>query len=642
MTSPSAEASSNRAVTGANTDEGTPRAPSTTTGFVAPLGTTPTRAPGVRLPPTGAPTSRIGTPRATIPVALPPGAPSKPNRKKEKSRAPEIDTAKARSERTHTSTTVRSPRAPTPSIHPPRPSTSAGASQRHASPVLDRVQFSSPPEGNFTRLPTEGDPDVAFSVTLSPGRPGVLHLPVSPRRANEEKRTGNEPMQATPSFASPPESPIATVPTTGAARRGSARREAGVHQPLPHTEPSLAGSPSGLPLSGFPEDHRGSRPARSARESSASQARPADSGLPGRPFTPATGMAFDSEVVQPYVEDILVKSSQDKLSLYERVLWLSQVNLDKYFIEDLGVRMADDPIQIYRFKLNGEFLDELHYQVSRVQELVDAIARYVPKPHFNGGRIDPGGHLVRSLQGSSDLNLLHVDFKVLTRHIADAAERIRQLNRRDHVSDSGVSPVRTTSSWADELGDSNRSLSPTAVTKLHLKHPRWQSQLTSPGRSVLQDWISSERRTPPAEKWSPLLSVLMPASGLQDDFPPRLPEQEPRKVYYPAMAEHPATAFQSGASSYGQSRHWQVPPARASTEEQDVEGMLTDDPAPRDHLSRRERRAATRESKRSADVPRRSRPSSSSLSAVRALRAGPGGPDGGSSSSSDDDAGRDD
>jgi hypothetical protein len=640
MTSPSAEASGDRAASRATADEGTPRAPSTTTSVSDPVGTTPTRIAGVRLPATTAPTSRIGTPRATPIVSLPPGAPTKPPRKKQEQAAASTtkkDKGKTREIRAPLSSAARSTLASSPPTLHPQPSAPAGSSQRQASPIPERVRFSSPVEGDFTRVPTDGDPDVAFSVSLSPGRPGVLHLPVSPRQASQGQRASGEPMQATPSFASPPESPIAPAPATGTARYGSARREAGVHQPLLHTEPSLAGSPSGLPLSGFPEEDRSSRAARAARGSSASQSWPSSSGLPGRPLTPATGIAFEPEAVQPFVEDILVKSSNDKLSLYERVLRLSQVDLDKYFVEDLGVRLSSDPVQIYRFKLNGEFLDELYYQVSRVQQLVDAIARYVPKPHFNGGRIDPGGHLVRSLQGNSDLNMLHIDFKVLTRRISDAAERIRQLDGRDHVSDAAISPVQTTSSWAGELDESKGVPSPTAVTKIYLKHPRLQSQLPSPSRAVLEDWIASDRRSPPTEKWSPLLSVLMPKPGLHEAFPPRDPEQEPRKVYYPAMAEHPATAFQSGASSYGQSRHWQVPPMRSSTEEREVEGMLTDDPAPRDHPSRRERRAAIRESKRRGDDVKRARPSGASLSAVHALRAGPDGPDGGGGSSSDDD-----
>jgi hypothetical protein len=347
------------------------------------------------------------------------------------------------------------------------------------------------------------------------------------------------------------------------------------------------------------------------------------------------------EAVQPYIEDILVKAAQDKLSLYERILRLSQVELDKHFIEDLGVRLPDDPVQIYRFKLNGDFLDELHFQVSRVQQLTTAIARYIPRPHFNGSLVDPGGHLICSLQGNADLSLLHIDFKVLTRRILDAAERIRQLDGRDHISDSAVSPVQTASSWAGDLVINEKGFSPTLVTKMYLKHPRLQAQLDSPGRAVIEDWVTSGQRSPPTSNWSPLRSTLLPPSKLKEVFPIREPEREPRKVYYPAESDNPATAFQSGASSYGQPRSWRVPPSdHAAREEREVERMLSDSGGASNHPSRRKRRAALKEYKaRAASKPKKPRFSSATLSAIHALRAGPGGPDDSGDSSSDDGSG---
>jgi hypothetical protein len=634
MTGPSAESRTGRAPDTA-TEVGATNAPSTSTGNPAPPGSTPTQLPGVKLPASSAPASGTSTPRNAAATIVPQqgAAPAPANLNTDKGK-----NKPNRAERPQAIPSSRGP-APLPLPLPPTSRPSGSGSRRSPLPAPDRVRFSSPDAQDYSRLPVEGDPDVAFSLAMSPGRPGILRMPSSPHAPHAPAAAPEEPMGATPSISSPPGTPEVVAAPHESVRRDSARREAGVHQPLLHVEPSLVVSPSVLPLSGFPDANARDRP---PRESSASQARSFSSGIRGRPLAPVTGIAFEHEAVQPYVEDILVKTAPDKLSLYKRVLRLSQTALDKHFVEDLGVRLQDDPIQIYRFKINGDLLDELHFQITRLQQLSTAISRYVPKPHFNNGQIDPGGYLVRSLQGSSDLALLHIDYKVLTRRIIDAAERIRQLDGRDHVSDVDVSPVQTASSWAADLVEHEGSYSPTHVTKTYLKHPRLQAQMSSPGRAVLDNWLSSNQRSPPAEGWSPLFSTLMPSPTLRNSFPSREPEREPRKVYYPAQSDVPATAFQSGASSYGQPRNWRVPRVhRESSEEREVEGLLADSSGrhhSRDHPSRRERRAAAREAKADlADAKvRKPRDSFGAPSAIRALRAGPEGPDGSDDSSSED------
>jgi hypothetical protein len=585
-------------------------------------------APAVKIPvSTAPPTSRIGTPRAsTAALVEPPGAPSKTKKKKTPTfssstrlPAPAIPlVASARTkekerynaaDRAAAAGPVRLPPSP-PQPKPSASTTIAPVSESSETAARERVRFTpstagSPAGANPETSPRPGPSSERELSGLERGRPGIIDLAAAaaafetvpapsggspPRQPQVASRSPV--MGATPSPPSPWGTPGRGAPPRDSSRYDSARREAGVHQPPLPVEPNLS-SPSGLPLSGLPE------PASSVAsdDASASQSR-SRGGMSGRPLQPTSGIDFDPDAVQPYVEELLVKSSLEKISLYERILQMSRFPITKHLIEDLGVRLPEDHIQIYRFKLGSEMLDELSYQTRRVQGLTDAVARYIRRPYFNSGAIDPGGHLYRSLQGCSEVEHLHVDYKILTKRLLDAAERIRQLDGRTHVSETAISPIRTASSWAADLAANEGGISPSVVTKVYLSHPRMSESLSADANRVVQDWVKSNEQSLPSAGWSPLRNVLMPSPTLSQAFPLRQPEPEPRKLVYPVDSDEPMTVFQSGASSYGQAKSWRVPAlatdaSRSAMEEREVENLLNDDPVrytSRRHPSRGERR----------------------------------------------------
>jgi hypothetical protein len=286
---------------------------------------------------------------------------------------------------------------------------------------------------------------------------------------------------------------------------------------------------------------------------------------PALSASPSETLEFDPDAVQPYVDVLLRRVPGQEKSLYERALNLRTFKVSKHFIEDWGVPRPKSTFRNFRFRMSQIVLDELEYIISELSPLLSSIGRIVPKPFFNPGRIDPGRHLLGSLTGHDDLEMLHYNMKILCDRIVDAAERVLNLDGRAILSGADLSPARTASSWADDMSTRAGSLNPTIVTKLYLNHPRLKARMTEEGRSNIHRWTSAARDSPPQVEWSPLHSALAPSPSLLAAFPDREPEDTPRRMYYPHGAEEPTFSFVSLSSSYGQPPGWRAPDSTPAT-----------------------------------------------------------------------------
>jgi hypothetical protein len=416
------------------------------------------------------------------------------------------------------------------------------------------------------------------------------------------------------------------------------------------------------PLAGFSSDGErpgagsapAATPATGSRYYSPSDAIPRWTSLdrknsPALSATPSETLEFDSDAVQPYVDVLLRRGAGQEKSLYERVLGLKSFKVSKHFIEDWGVPRPKSSFKNFRFRMSQIVIDELEYLISELSPLLASIGRLVPKPFFNSGRIDPGGHLLSSLSGHDDLEMLHYDMKILCDRILDAATRILNLDGLSEISGADLSPARTASSWADDMSARAGSRNPTIVTKLYLNHPRLKARMTDEGRANIHRWTSAARDSPPQVEWSPLHSALAPSPSLLAAFPTREPEEAPRRMYYPHGSDEPNFSFVSLSSSYGQPPGWRAPDSSTTTRARTTDYVPDPEPeesastraAPR--ASRSQQRAekkARRESSSRAPISTSGRRRSSSITAILALSSGPDGPPSGSDSSDIDHSSR--
>jgi hypothetical protein len=581
---------------------------------------------------------------------------------------------------------------PSPLPLPPSSMAPSGAKPPPTAPVPARRGFSAasfdPMDSTAAQAADDARPEprrrVSFGTTVEYPKdktpPSIFpSAPSAPPSANEFLSGANDrsalgistarsppPHLPYPPVPSPNSGPVrgASHATSAPAKLDSPREESGYirsrspeePEPLPPvTSPESPLPPISVgvpPLAGFasnsarPDAGSASAPTTSVRHYSPSDAiprwtSPDRKNSPALSANPSDTLEFDPDVVQPYIDVLLRRGSGQERSLYERVASLKSFKVSKHFVEDWGVPRPKSTFKNFRFRMSQLVLDELEYLISELSPLLTSIGHHIPKPFFNPGRIDPGGHLLRSLAGHDDLEMLHYNMKILCDRIGDAAERVLGLDGRAEVSGADMSPARTASSWADDMSARAGSLDPTIVTKLYLTHPRLKARMTDEGRSNIHQWTAAARDSPPQVEWSPLHSALAPSPSLLSAFPIRDPEDAPRRMYYPHGAEEPSYSFISRSSSYGQPPGWRPPETSPTATSRAPNPLVSDESAssaiPR--VSRKQQRAA-KKARREANSQRHatstSRRRSSSITAILALSAGPEGPPSGSDSSEDE------
>jgi hypothetical protein len=294
---------------------------------------------------------------------------------------------------------------------------------------------------------------------------------------------------------------------------------------------------------------------------------------------------FDSEAVQPFVDKLVHPDRRQLTSLWERICFYSNFQLDKHCVEDLGVDLVTSANVRKRFRIVPTVLDELSEMIVQLEPILANIGQILPHSLFTSTPVDPGGHLLRSLGGLPDLRLLHYNFTMLVDRMALAADRVRLLDSTNVLVEDGLSSVQTGETWARDLERTNAADLPAAdISKLYLRHPQVAKLLGNEEERSIRTWVNDVGAIAPPTPAGSFLRALEPERALVDAFPARLPEARPKRMYYHLDQDEPTYAFASRRSSVGQSASWCAPTRGdgSTADESEVTRILgQDDNGPR-------------------------------------------------------------
>jgi hypothetical protein len=251
-----------------------------------------------------------------------------------------------------------------------------------------------------------------------------------------------------------------------------------------------------------------------------------------------------------------MSEEEGSTSLFAWALGLSDVQLSKYNIEDLGVGLPTDSNQVHRFRLSAYMRRELTTLCADLQRISDGVVQHLSKAVFTQSPVDPGGHLLRACHGTRDLNLLSINLRELAIRIRRVAIRIHNLQSYDGIHIDSLSSIQTTTSWNDSLEAKRDKLSPTRVARTYISHPRYQALYNEDARRNINAWVDNVTKVGPGGPWPPLESERAARTELLAAFPFRHPEENPQRMACSFGAAQATYSNYARSSSYSKGPGW--------------------------------------------------------------------------------------
>jgi hypothetical protein len=224
-------------------------------------------------------------------------------------------------------------------------------------------------------------------------------------------------------------------------------------------------------------------------------------------------------------------------SVFKQVENFTQMTLSKWHIEDLGIPTGEPVPHAARFCITHNLQKEFKSYLCQVECTLHFIRGIVPSSYFPSLPVDLGGHLYNAMYAAPNVSILHYNYEFLADWLSKAVCNICLLDGLETLEE-GMFDCNCTSEELVQFlkGHTLRRLSPAKVTWTYIGHPCNKKMLTTHGLQSVEDWIT---QTGHAGPFPNLKGIIAPSQELLNVFPPKIPEDHPRKMVYLPGLETP-------------------------------------------------------------------------------------------------------